>query len=132
MYAYKKKKLDILLCGNYDEDITQIKILCKKDKNYIINKINNSESLSHAERLVYTENILRQNKYNTLHFGLTSGKKINNVYQRVHSLMTKKVDLIIILLTNHGGALFEHAMVVLLNLGYKTINLVREDEKPKF
>ena len=132
MYAYKKKKLDILLCGNYDEDISQIKLLYNKDKNYFINKIKNNEPLSHAERLVYTEDILKQNKYNTLHFGLTSGKKINNVYHRVHSLMTKKVDLIIILLTNYGGALFEHAMVTMLNLGYKTINLIREDEKSKF
>lgn len=128
MLEYQKKKLNILLCGNYDQNLNQIRQDCEKDKGFLIEKVENKEELSEAERLIYVEDILKENEYNILHYGLTSNKEMGNIYQRVYDLMIDKVDVILILLTNVGGVLFEHAMSVTLKLGFKTINFVREDE----
>lgn len=131
-YSYKKEKLRVLVCGNYDEGSHErgefLKVHKRRPKMNYFNKLISRRELKYWEKLLMVEAIVREHNEILPMFGVTHLKGIKNTYQRVVDLI-KDADMIIILLTNYGGAIFEHALTISLKYMNKTYNFHKKEEK---
>jgi len=136
-YTYKRHRLKVFICGNYDENSHErgqfLKIHKQKPKlNYFFD-ILKTRTLKNWERLLFIEAMIKNSNDDVLEnprfdstFGLTHQKGVRNTYHRVVELMGE-AELIIILLTNTGGAVVEHTLSICEGHQDKTINFVEKD-----
>ncbi len=120
------KSLDILLLGPYHPTPEELSKMYEKGEPAIDEKLKKRIPLHYMEKLNHLKETLKADGHEA-YFVTDKRTDIRNTWERTNNLINDS-DLIIHLLSNTGGSMFEHGLITAFNLHYKTYTFISEDE----